>query len=172
MTHRDDAALSDEAMKFGLLMESAQVHQKLAQSHLEKLQSHTQELDGVVRDEIRRTLIAELKSLTAETDRAAGALRDLKRAANLRAVVWNIGLSVLWTLLPAVIANWLIPTPAAIASLRSQQAELSQNVARLAREGGRAQWRSCGEPVRLCVRVDRAAPVYGEKADYYVVKGY
>ena len=42
-------------MKFGLLMESAQAHQKLAETHSEQLRAHTQDLDGVVRDEIRRT---------------------------------------------------------------------------------------------------------------------
>jgi hypothetical protein len=71
-----------------------------------------------------------------------------------------------------VVATWVLPSPATIAALRAQQAALSQNVARLTQLGGKAQWRSCGEAARLCVRVDRGAPVYGEKADYYVVKGY
>ncbi len=58
-------------MKFGLLMESAQAHQKLAEAQLEKLRAHTQDLDSVVRDEIRRTLVEELQMLTAESTRAA-----------------------------------------------------------------------------------------------------
>ena len=45
-------AIDDATMKFGLLMESAQAHQKLAETHLEKLRAHTQDLDGVVREEI------------------------------------------------------------------------------------------------------------------------
>ncbi len=162
----------DDTMKFGLLMESAQAHQKLAESHLEKLRAHTQDLDEVVRDEIRRTLIDELKSLTAESDRAARALRGMKRAANLRGLAWNLGMAALCTAIPAVGAYWLLPSMSDIAALRAQRDALTQNMAQLARRGAKGEWRSCGEAGRLCVRVDREAPVYGEKADYYVVKGY
>ncbi len=56
-------AMDDTTMKFGLLMESAQTHQKLADAHLEKLRAHTRDLDGVVREEIRRTLVEELQDL-------------------------------------------------------------------------------------------------------------
>ncbi len=165
-------ALDTDTLKFGLLMESAQAHQRLAEAHLEKLKAHTQDLDGVVRDEIRRTLVAELQAVTAETATAARALREMKRAANLRGMLWNIGMAILCTAVPMVVATWVLPSPATIAALRAQQAALSQNVARLTQLVGKAQWRSCGEAARLCVRVDRGAPVYGEKADYYVVKGY
>ena len=78
------AALDETTMKFGLLMESAQAHQKLAETHLEQLRAHTQDLDGVVREEIRRTLIEELREVTAESKRAAQALRGMKRAAGMR----------------------------------------------------------------------------------------
>lgn len=161
-----------DTMKFGLLMESAQAHQRLAEAHLEKLKAHTQDLDGVVRDEIRRTLIAELQTLTADSDRAARALREMKRAANLRGVVWNVGIAFLCTAVPTAVTTWVLPSPATIAALRAQQAALSQSVVRLTEQGGKAEWRRCGEAARLCVRVDRSAPVYGEKADYYIVKGY
>ena len=40
--------LDDTTMKFGLLMESVQAHQKLAETHLEELRAHTRDLDGVV----------------------------------------------------------------------------------------------------------------------------
>src|SRR6202171_6593087 len=68
--------MDDATMKFGLLMESAQAHQKLAEAQLDKLRAHTDDLDGVVRDEIRRTLIEELQMLTAESTRATQALRS------------------------------------------------------------------------------------------------
>jgi hypothetical protein len=32
--------------------------------------------------------------------------------------------------------------------------------------------RHCGDTSRLCVRIDRRAPVYGEQSDYLVVRGY
>jgi len=164
--------LDTDTMKFGLLMESAQAHQRLAEAHLEKLKAHTQDLDGVVRDEIRRTLIAELSAVTAESARAARALQDMKRTANLRAVLWNVGIAFLCTAIPTAVTTWVLPSPATIAALRTQQATLAQNVARLTLQGGKAEWRRCGEDARLCVRVDRGAPVYGEKADFYIVKGY
>jgi hypothetical protein len=161
----------DDTMKFGLLMESAQAHQRMAEVHLEKLRAHTQDLDEVVRDEIRRTLVDELKSLTAESDRAARALRAMKRAANLRGLVWHIGVAILCTAIPGVMAHWLLPSASEIADLRTQRDALSRNLAQLTKRGAKTEWRNCGAD-RLCIRVDRDAPVYGEKSDYYVVRGY
>ncbi len=165
-------AMDDDTLKFGLLMESAQAHQKLAEAHLERLRAHTQDLDGVVREEIRRTLVDELKSLTAESDRAARALRDMKRAASLRSIVWNIGIALLCAAIPAAVARWVLPSAPQIAVLRAQREALLHGIAQLEQRGGKAEWRSCGESRRLCVKVDRQAPTYGEKADYYIVKGY
>jgi uncharacterized protein involved in exopolysaccharide biosynthesis len=162
----------DDTMKFGLLMESAQAHQKLADAHLEKLRAHTQDLDGVVREEIRRTLVEELRSLTEQSERAARALRGMQRAATLRGVLWNVGAAALCTAIPAAMAHWALPSAADIAALRAQRDALMQNVAQLERRGGKVDWRSCGNSRRLCLRIDARAPVYGEKADYYVVKGY
>jgi hypothetical protein len=56
--------------------------------------------------------------------------------------------------------------------LRARREELAASVAKLEQQGGRIEWRRCGEARRLCVRVDRKAPSYGEKADYYVIEGY
>jgi hypothetical protein len=164
--------VDDDTMKFGLLMESAQAHQKLAETHLEKLRAHTQDLDGLVREEIRRTLVDELKTLTAESDRAALALREMKRAANMRGVMWNIGIAILCTAIPTAIARFVLPSQSDIAAMRVQRDSLAQNIARLEQRGGKVDWRSCGDPGRLCVHVDRRAPVYGEKSDYFIVKGY
>jgi hypothetical protein len=164
-------ALDDDTMKIGLLMESAQAHQQLAQSHLAELRAHTQDLDGVVRDEIRRTLVDELKTVTVESECAARSLRQLQRAAHLRGLLWNVGTAVLCVLIPGLYARYFLPSQADIERMRLQRDALAQNIAHLEQRGGRVDWRSCGEPARLCVRVDRKAPVYGEGADYYVVKG-
>lgn len=164
--------MDEHTMKFGLLMESAQAHQKMAEVHLEKLRAHTQDLDGVVRDEIRRTLVDELQAVTAESDRAARALRAMKHAATMRGMAWNMGIALICAFIPAAVAHYLLPTPAEIGALRLQRDALAQNVASLEQRGGKIDWKNCGDPARLCVRVDRKAPVYGEKADYYVAKGY
>src|SRR5580698_6985545 len=91
------SSVDDSTMKFGLLMESAQAHQKLAETHLEELRAHTRDLDGVVRDEIRRTLVEELRTLTAETQRATESLRKIRRGATVRAGLWSIAIAVLCT---------------------------------------------------------------------------
>jgi hypothetical protein len=161
-----------DTMKLGLLMESIQVQQKLAEASLERLRAHTQDLDGVVRDEIRRTLVDEHQALTAESDRAVRALRDMTRLANTRHLAWNVGAAILCTAVPSTIAHYALPSQADIAAMRTQRDVLAQNVAHLERRGGRVEWRSCGDSARLCVRIDRGSPVYGENADYYIVKGY
>jgi hypothetical protein len=165
-------ALDDATMKIGLLMESAHAHQKLAETHLENLRAHTQDLDGVVREEIRRTLIEELQELTTESKRAVQALSRMKRAANMRGLLWSIGIAVLCTAVPSAVVRWALPSASEIAALQTRRDQLAVSVSRLEERGGRIDWRRCGDAARLCVRVDRSAPTYGDKADYYVVRGY
>jgi hypothetical protein len=164
--------LDDSTIKLGLLMESAQAHQKLAETHLQRLQAHTQDLDSVVREEIRRTLAEELGELTTETQRAAQALGGMKRAASLRALTWSLVTAASSATIPFAIAHWALPSTADIESLRLRRDRLQENVARLEQRGGRIDWRHCGPDARLCVRIDKTAPTYGDKADYYVVEGY
>lgn len=163
--------MDDATMKFGLLMESAQAHQRLADTHLEKLRAHTQDLDGVVRDEIRRTLTEELQMLASESNRCAQAVQRIRHGAGLRGALWSVAIAVLCTATPLVIMRWTLPSENEIAALRARRDELAASVAALERKGGRIDWRHCGETSRLCVRVDRKAPTYGERADFYVVAG-
>jgi hypothetical protein len=164
--------LDDATMKFGLLLESAQAHQKLAESQLESLRAHTQDLDGVVRDEIRRTLIEEMQMLTAESRRAIQALQRIRHGAAVRGALWCIVMAILCTAIPITIIHWTLPSESEIAALRARRDELSASVATLERRGGRVEWRRCGAEARFCVRVDRKAPTYGEQADFVVVAGY
>lgn len=166
------AMLDDATLKAGLLMESAQAHQKLAEGQLERLRAHTRDLDGVVRDEIRRTLVEELQALTAEAARATRALQKIKGSNGLRAGLWSLAVAALCTLGPIGVARWTLPSAADIAALRARRDELAAHVAKLEQQGGRIDWRRCGEEKRLCVRVDRKARTYGDKADYYVIEGY
>lgn len=163
-------SIDEHTMKFGLLMESAKAHQDLAEVHLEKLRAHTQELDDVVREEIRRTLIEELQALTIESDRTTEALRMMRKAVQLRGLAWSIGFAALCAAIPVAIAHFSLPTEGEIAALRLRRDSLAQSVAHLERLGGKSEWRSCGEAARLCVRIDRKTPAYGEKADYFIVK--
>jgi hypothetical protein len=164
--------LDDATLKMGLLMESAQAHQKLAEGQLESLRAHTHDLDGVVRDEIRRTLVEELRALNAEATRATRTLEKIRSAGAVRVTVWSLVVAVFCTLGPIGVAKWALPSAADIASLRSRRDELTANLAKLEQQGARIDWRRCGDARRLCVRVDRKAPTYGDKADYFVVEGY
>jgi len=159
-------------MKFGLLMEAAQSQQTLAATALEHLREHTAGLDAIVREEIRSTLLDEMRALSEDSQRAAEALRSLQRTANLRLVAWSVALVVLTGLIPFALAWWTLPTRADVAALSSKREALTTNIARLSREGGNVELRRCGTARRLCVRVDREAPAYGEAGDFFVVRGY
>jgi cell division protein FtsB len=169
-----DAAstLDDKTMAFGLLMESAQVHQKLAESQLQKLRDHTRDLDGVVRDEIRRTLVDELQTLTQETARTIRALEKMRRGVTIRNTLASAGAAVACAIAPIIVAKLALPTPAEIASLAARRDELKQNISNLKQHGGEADLKRCGASMRLCVQVDIKAPRYGDKADYFVIAGY
>jgi hypothetical protein len=165
-------ALDESSLRIGLLMESAQAQQKLAETQLEKLAAHTQGLDEVVRDEIRRTLIDELQAVTAESRRAAEVLRRMQRAGNLRAALFGLGVSAFCAGIPGAAAWWALPAPGELMALRAQRDQAAADLKRLRQQGGRVDLRRCGETQRLCVRIERHAPAYGESADYFVVKGY
>jgi len=122
------AQIDDATLKFGLLMESAQTHQKLAENHLERLRAHTEDLDDVVREEIRRTLIEELAELTAESSRTAAALRRMQRAADLRGLLWAAALAVVATAIPAAFMHWALPSTGEIESLRVRRDQLRANL--------------------------------------------
>ena len=165
--------MNDEVMQCGLLMETAQTHQSLVDGALQKLRAHTQDLDGVVREEIRRTLVEELRSLASESKGAARSLRSMALAANLRVTLWSIGTvtvsSAMSIAMILAAARWLLPSHGEITALTARRDELTQAVARLEERGGRIDLRRCGDSGRLCVRVQRKAPAFGPHADYFIV---
>jgi hypothetical protein len=158
--------------KLGLLLETAEAQQRLAATHLEQLREHTRGLDAIVREEIRSTLIEELQGLADYTGRAGESLRSLERVVNLKLAACSAAVTAVCAATPLALAWWTLPSRADVAALRAAHDELTANIARLAQHGGRVQLRRCGTSQRLCVRVDRTAPQYGEGADYLVVKGY
>ena len=82
--------MDDEEIKLGFLMEAAQSQQKLAEGALETLERHTRGLDDIVRKEIRRTLIEELRAVHDEGERAAEALKRVRRAATTHRLWWSV----------------------------------------------------------------------------------
>jgi hypothetical protein len=164
--------MEDETLKLGLLMEAAQSQQTLAATILDRLREHTAGLDTIVREEIRATLLEEMRALSEDSRLAAEALRRLQRTANLRLTAWSAAVFTLTSLVPCAIAWWLLPTRADVQALGAKRDELIANVARLARQGGNVELRHCGTNQRLCVRVERGAPAYGEAGDFLIIKGY
>lgn len=164
--------MDDSTMKLGLLLESAQAHQTLAESVLERLKAHVSELEGVARDEIRHTLLEELHALGDDTRHAAETLRALRHAADLRVTAWTLGMAALSCAVPMAVGCWVLPSRGEVAALSARRDELMASIARLTREGGQIELRHCGSTQRLCVRVDRKAPAYGEAGDFLVLKGY
>jgi hypothetical protein len=166
------SGLREETLQAGLLMEGAQAHQAMVTENLQRLQAHIRDLDTVVRDEIRRTLLEELQGVTTESQRAVKALQQATRSAGGRMAVVAHSVVLLATLVPAGAIFYATPSPSEFLALRSQRADLESALQRLREQGARVEWRRCGEERRLCVRVDRKAPVFGEQADYFIVRGY
>lgn len=167
-----DAGMGVEAMQLGLLMEAAQAQQRLGQESLERLAAHTRDLDVIVRDEIRRTVAEELGSVASESRRATKSLQGMRRAANMRVLLWTVSIAAVSSAAAIGEAWWVLPSPGEVAALRAQHDALAANIARLRMHGGAIDLRRCGARARLCVRVDRNAPAYGTGADYLIVKGY
>jgi hypothetical protein len=163
--------MDEESVKLGLLMETAQSHQKIVEALFEKLKQHTQGMDAVVRDQVRNVLVEEFKTVRAETQGAVTGLQALKRAANARATLWTLGVTALSAALALLVAWWVLPKPVEIAALRTERDALASNIAVLNQRGARADFRRCGAG-HLCVRVDLKAPRYGESSDYLVIRGY
>lgn len=158
------------AVKVGA--EDASGLQQLAEQSLLRLQSHTAGLDEIVRDEIRRSFIAECGALVEEAHLAAEAFAHLRRGARRHFgafAVLTVLLSIAGVLLLA--GGWL-PSRSEMTRLRTEQARLGSSVEELSQLGGQVELRRCGRQARLCVRVDLAAPRYGTAGDFFVLKGY
>src|SRR5262249_43438180 len=108
-TDRGDV-MDDTTMRLGLLMEAAQAHQKAAESSLKKMKVATHELAEVVRQEVHRVVVEQFHCLEADSKRASDALRALGRAANVRTLIWSVGITTLCSAISLSLVGWLIPS--------------------------------------------------------------
>jgi hypothetical protein len=162
----------DEAtLKVGLLMEAAQTQQKAVDALLQRLTDHLGGLDAVVREEMRRAFSQEFQALGTASETAADALHQIRRAAGRRTALWVVAVTMASAVAPCLVSWTVLPSRAEVANLRAQRNELAQSIADLEHEAGHIDLRRCGDYSRLCVRVDRSAPVYGANGDYLVVRG-
>jgi hypothetical protein len=166
------SGMREETLQAGLLMESAQANQAMVTENLQRLQAHIRDLDIVVRDEIRRTLLEELQAVSVESQRAVKALQQAGRSAHGRMAIVAHSLVLFATLIPAAALFYATPSPAEFLALRAERTGLEAAIQRLRQQGALIEWRRCGEERRLCIRVDRKAPTFGEQADFLIVKGY
>ena len=155
--------MSDEPLKAGLLLETAEAHQRLAAECLRQLSEHTAGLDAVVREAVRCALAAELAEVFTESARATHSLRTLGRSAQLRWVLWSVLITGVASLVPAAVLHALVPSRAEVAALEQRRDALISALQQL--QDVHADLRRCGG--RLCVRVDRQAGAFGEHADYF-----
>ncbi|MGB6452555.1 MAG: hypothetical protein WBE92_17535 [Steroidobacteraceae bacterium] len=139
---------------------------------IERLGALAEDLDRVVRQEIRSAFVEEFQMLGAASQRAAEALHGVRRAASMRVAAWAIALVFACSAIPVVVSWAVIPSRAALTQMRRERDELAADVDHLQRQGGKIDLRRCGAERRVCVRIDRSAPAYGPQADYLVVKGY
>lgn len=157
-------------MKAGLLMEAAEAHQQLTAAALARLDAVTRTLEPAVRDAVTKAALEEFRHMHEETKRTAQALKRLRGG-----LTWNIGLlaclmsaASAGVLLAAIyFAGGLNSYSAAPAGLRGDPAALAE----VGRRGLLVEVALCGEPRRVCVRVEPKAGVFGARKDQMVAGG-
>lgn len=154
-----------------LLWEAAYAQQGLAAEMLQRLNAHTEGLSAMVCEVVHQSLLEDLAALKEQTEAASTQLRALARSASRRILLGGMGLALAAGLMPLVTFLWLVPSHQEIEQLEARRAQLQASIHLLDEQGARIDLRRCGVD-RFCVRIDRRAPVYGERGDYYVIKGY
>src|SRR5690348_859489 len=132
----NEPGMSDEAMRVGLLMEAAQAQQRLGQECLQRLAAHTHDLDAVVRDEVRRTIAEELGNVAGETRRVMESLQRMRRAANMRTLLWTVSMATICSAVGMCEVWWALPSQREIEALRARRDALAVNIARIEKHGG------------------------------------
>ncbi len=169
---RGETQVDEATTQAGLLVEAAQRQQQQTQMAVERLEAMTQGLDQIVRQEIRNAFAEEFQMLGAASQRAAEALRSVRRVASMRIALWAVAVTAACSAVPVAVAWVALPSRADLAQVRRDRDELAAGVTRLREEGGGVDLRRCGAEGRLCVRVERSGPAFGAHADYLIVAGY
>jgi hypothetical protein len=161
-----DLSTATAPVDLGRVLETVHAQQSQIHGLLATLDTRSRDLDSTMGEAVQRAF------MDAAGLRAAEKLSQIHRATGMRFALWSFGIVSACSLVPTVLTWMMMPSRAQVTQARESLDQLSAGIARLSREGGRIDLRHCGEADRLCVRVDRKAPFYGENADYAVVKGY
>jgi hypothetical protein len=161
-----DLSTATAPVDLGRVLETVHAQQSQIHGLLATLDTRSRDLDSTMGEAVQRAF------MDAAGLRAAEKLSQIHRATGMRFALWSFGIVSACSLVPTVLTWMLMPSRAQVTQARQSLDQLSAGIARLSRAGGRIDLRHCGEANRLCVRVDRKTPFYGENADYAVVKGY
>ena len=132
------------------------------EGQLERLRAHTaRPSTAPFAMEIRRTLVEELRALTAASRACDPGVRCRKSGVPVccAAPPWSPrGCPSLHRVLPIGVARWTLPSAAEIVTLRSRRDELAANLAKFEQQGGRIDWRrQRGRSAPLCPRGPQGA---------------
>jgi hypothetical protein len=161
-----DAATGTAPVELGRVLETVHAQQSQIHGMLATLDARSRNLDSTLGEAVQRAF------MDAAGLRAAERLSQVHRATGVRFALWSFGVVSACSLVPTILTWMLMPSRAQLTQARQSLDELSAGIARVSREGGRIELRHCGEANRLCARIDRKAPFYGENSDYAVLKGY
>jgi hypothetical protein len=161
-----DAATGTAPVELGRVLETVHAQQSQIHGMLATLDARSRDLDSTLGEAVQRAF------MDAAGLRAAERLSQVHRATGVRFALWSFGVVSACSLVPTILTWMLMPSRAQLTQARQSLDELSAGIARVSREGGRIELRHCGEANRLCARIDRKAPFYGENSDYAVLKGY
>lgn len=159
-----------ETLKLGLLMETAQAHQRLSADVLAQLNEHVRTLGEMVRVQVTRAVVESLDGLREETNQTTRALRRLRRATDVRSVLCSGAAMMASAAIAVAVVHLEVPSARQIAALRTRRALLAEDVKRLHQYGAAVDVRRCGPNGKLCVRVRRHGPAYGPHGDFLLVK--
>ncbi len=162
---KSDPAM-DSMVDAGRILETVRAQQSQLDGMLATLEARSRDLDASMGEAVQRALM-EPAGL-----RAIEALSQVHRATATRFARWSFGVVSLCALAPMSLSWILMPSRAQLLQARQTLDQLSAGAAQLSREGGRIELRHCGATNRLCVRIDRKSPFYGDSADFMVLKGY
>jgi hypothetical protein len=163
---KSETAPDGAPIELGRILETVHAQQAQLQGMLASLESRSRDLDDSVAEAVQRALLQPAGL------RAAEKLAQMQRASSMRLARWSFGLVSACALVPALLSWMLLPSRTQLLQARQNFDQLSGAVAQLSREGGRIELRHCGAANRLCVRIDRKSPFYGDSADFIVLKGY
>jgi hypothetical protein len=152
--------------EIGRMLETVHAQQSQMHGMLATLDSRARDFDSTLVEAVQRAFT------DAAGLRATEKLTQVHRATGLHFARWSLAIVSACALVPTALSWMLMPSRSQLIQARQTADQLAAQVALLSREGGRIDLRRCGEASRLCVRVDRKSPFYGENADYMVLKGY